>query len=103
MRRYVKKGIDKLDSFVLNILRISIYQIRFLDKVPSFAVVNEAVNLTKKMSNVGASKLVNGVLRSYLRDTDAKYYNEKDNIERLCFEYSFTKALVKLFIKQYGH
>ena len=100
--RYVKKGIDKLESFVLNILRISIYQIRFLDKVPSFAAVNEAVNLTKKKSNIGASKLVNGVLRSYLRDTDAKYFNEEDNIERLCFEYSFTKALVKLFIKQYG-
>jgi 16S rRNA (cytosine967-C5)-methyltransferase len=99
---YIKKGIDKLDSFVLNILRISIYQIRFLDKIPSFAVVNEAVNLTKKKSNIGASKLVNGVLRNYLRDTDAHYYNEKDDIERLCFEYSFTKALVKLFIKQYG-
>jgi len=99
---YVKKGIDKLESFVLNILRISVYQIRYLDKVPSFAAVNEAVNLTKKRSNLGASKLVNGVLRSYLRDIDAKYYNEEDNIERLCFEYSFTKALVKLFIKQYG-
>jgi len=99
---YIKKGIDKLESFVLNILRISVYQIRFLDKVPSFAVVNEAVNLTKKKSNIGASKLVNGVLRSYLRDSTAKYYNEQDNIERLCFEYSFTKALVKLFIRQYG-
>ena len=100
---YVKKGLDKLDSFVLNILRISIYQLRFLDKVPSFAAVNEAVNLTKKKSNEGAAKLVNGVLRSYIRDTEAKYYNEKDNIERLCFEYSFSKALVKLFIRQYGH
>jgi 16S rRNA (cytosine967-C5)-methyltransferase len=99
---YVKKGIDKLDSFVLNILRISIYQIRYLDKVPSFAAVNEAVNLTKKKSNIGASQLVNGVLRSYLRNSDAKYYNEKDDIDRLCFEYSFTKFLVKLFIKQYG-
>ncbi|MBU3180414.1 16S rRNA (cytosine(967)-C(5))-methyltransferase RsmB [Clostridium psychrophilum] len=99
---YIKKGIDKLESFVLNILRISVYQIRYLDKVPSFAVVNEAVNLTKKKSNIGASKLVNGVLRSYLRDETAKYYDEKDNMQRLCFEYSFTKALVKLFIKQYG-
>lgn len=99
---YVTKGIDKLESFVLNILRISIYQIRYLDKVPSFAAVNEAVNLTKKKSNVGASKLVNGVLRSYLRNSELKYYNAEDPIERLCFEYSFTKALVKLFIRQYG-
>ncbi|MBU3153852.1 16S rRNA (cytosine(967)-C(5))-methyltransferase RsmB [Clostridium estertheticum] len=102
LQHFVKNGFDKLESFVLNILRISIYQIRYLDKVPSFATVNEAVNLTKKKSNIGASKLVNGVLRSYLRETDAKYYNEENDIERLCFEYSFTKALVKLFIKQYG-
>ncbi len=99
---FVKKGFESLDSFVLNILRISIYQIRFLDKIPSFAVVNEAVNLTKKMSNAGAAQFVNGVLRNYLRDTSAVYYNEKNDVERLCFEYSFTKALVKLFIKQYG-
>ncbi|MBU3214143.1 16S rRNA (cytosine(967)-C(5))-methyltransferase RsmB [Clostridium estertheticum] len=102
LQHFVKKGFDKLESFVLNILRISVYQIKYLDKVPSFAAVNEAVNLTKKKSNIGASKLVNGVLRSYLRETDAKYYNEENDIERLCFEYSFTKALVKLFIKQYG-
>ncbi|MBU3198603.1 16S rRNA (cytosine(967)-C(5))-methyltransferase RsmB [Clostridium estertheticum] len=102
LQHFVKNGFDKLESFVLNILRISVYQIRYLDKVPSFATVNEAVNLTKKKSNIGASKLVNGVLRSYLRETDAKYYNEENDIERLCFEYSFTKALVKLFIKQYG-
>ncbi|MCB2358392.1 16S rRNA (cytosine(967)-C(5))-methyltransferase RsmB [Clostridium estertheticum] len=102
LQHFVKNGFDKLESFVLNILRISVYQIRYLDKVPSFATVNEAVNLTKKKSNIGASKLVNGVLRSYLRETDAKYYNEENDIERLCFEYSFTRALVKLFIRQYG-
>ncbi|MBU3178970.1 16S rRNA (cytosine(967)-C(5))-methyltransferase RsmB [Clostridium estertheticum] len=102
LQHFVKNGFDKLESFVLNILRISVYQIRYLDKVPSFATVNEAVNLTKKKSNIGASKLVNGVLRSYLRETDAKYYNGENDIERLCFEYSFTRALVKLFIKQYG-
>ncbi|MBU3160541.1 16S rRNA (cytosine(967)-C(5))-methyltransferase RsmB [Clostridium frigoris] len=102
LQHFVKNGFDKLESFVLNILRISVYQIRYLDKVPSFATVNEAVNLTKKKSNIGASKLVNGVLRSYLRETGEKYYNEENDIERLCFEYSFTKALVKLFIKQYG-
>ncbi|MCB2340946.1 16S rRNA (cytosine(967)-C(5))-methyltransferase RsmB [Clostridium estertheticum] len=102
LQHFVKNGFDKLESFVLNILRISVYQIRYLDKVPSFAAVNEAVNLTKQKSNIGASKLVNGVLRSYIREIDAKYYNEENDIERLCFEYSFTKSLVKLFIKQYG-
>ncbi|MBU3189202.1 16S rRNA (cytosine(967)-C(5))-methyltransferase RsmB [Clostridium bowmanii] len=102
LSRFIKKGFESLDSFVLNILRISVYQIRVLDKIPSFAVVSEAVNLTKKMSNAGAAQLVNGVLRNYLREDNAPYYNGKNDIERLCFEYSFTKALVKLFIRQYG-
>ena len=70
---FIKKGFEKVDSFVLNILRISIYQIRFLDKIPSFAVVNEAVKLTKKKSNVGAAQFVNGVLRNYLRGDTAVY------------------------------
>lgn len=99
---FVKKGTNSLDSYVLNILRSAIYQIKFLDKIPSFAAVNEAVEIAKKYSSVGASKLVNGVLRSYLRNLDRDYYNKNNTVETLCFKYSFEKWLVKLFIKQYG-
>ncbi|MGE5629356.1 MAG: 16S rRNA (cytosine(967)-C(5))-methyltransferase RsmB [Solirubrobacterales bacterium] len=100
LEKYIKNGLKKVDSMVLNILRISIYQLRYLDKIPEFAVVNEAVELSKKKSS-GASKLVNGVLRNYIRNKDIKYYDENNLIESLCFNYSFPKWLVELFINQY--
>jgi len=51
---------------------------------------------------VGASKLVNGVLRSYLRNKNKDYYNKENINERLAFSYSFPQWMVKLFIEQYG-
>ncbi|WP_040330721.1 16S rRNA (cytosine(967)-C(5))-methyltransferase RsmB [Clostridium ihumii] len=98
---FTQKNFKKLDDFVLNILRISVYQIKYLDKIPDFAVVNEAVNLTKKNASVGASKLVNGVLRNYLRNLD-KEYCEDDKLEKMSFEYSFPKWMINHFITQYG-
>ncbi|WMJ82096.1 16S rRNA (cytosine(967)-C(5))-methyltransferase RsmB [Clostridium sp. MB40-C1] len=103
LNSFIKNGINKIDEYILNILRMSVYQIKYLDKIPNFAVVNEAVELTKKKKSIGASKLVNGVLRNYLRNLDKKYYNEKNVVEALCFNYSFDKWLVKLFINQYGN
>lgn len=99
---YLKNGIKGIDTYALNILRTAVYQIRFLDKIPNFAAVNEAVEIAKKYKSVGASKLVNGVLRNYLRNLDKVYYNEESIVEALCFNYSFDKWLVKMFIDQYG-
>lgn len=99
---YIKSGLEKLETYILNILRISIYQIAYLDKIPEFAVVNEAVELAKNKSPKGA-KLVNGVLRSYLRTKESSdYYNKGNKIEELCFKYSFPAWMVKLFIDSYG-
>ena len=55
--------LKKLEPRVLDILRISIYQIVFLTKIPSSASVNEGVALTKKYSNARAAGYVNAVLR----------------------------------------
>ncbi|WP_291581466.1 16S rRNA (cytosine(967)-C(5))-methyltransferase RsmB [Clostridium sp. UBA6640] len=101
IQNFTGKNFNKLESFVLNILRISIYQIKYLDKIPDFAAVNEAVNLTKKNVSVGASKLVNGVLRNYLRNLDKQYYNDNE-IEKLAFHHSFPQWLIKHFISHYG-
>lgn len=101
LNSFLKNGLKNIDKFILNLLRISIYQIIYLDKVPEFAVVNEAVELSKKKS-LKLSKLVNGVLRNYLRNKDKQYYNKNSYTDKLCFEYSFPDWLVKLFIHQYG-
>ncbi|MFD3156507.1 16S rRNA (cytosine(967)-C(5))-methyltransferase RsmB [Haloimpatiens sp. FM7330] len=99
---FIRKGLKNLNSNILNILRSAIYQIRYLDKVPDFAVVNEAVELSKKYSSIKTSKFVNGVLRNYLRNKNKKYCNCEDILQKLCFTYSFPKWMVQLFIKQYG-
>lgn len=103
LNHYLKKGIKSIDTYTLNILRSAVYQIMYLDKVPNFAAVNEAVEIAKKYRSIGTSKLVNGVLRNYLRNLDKVYYNENDKIEALCFKYSFEKWLVKMLISQYNY
>lgn len=96
---FIKSSLKKMNIDIVNILRISIYQLRYLDKIPEFAVVNEAVELSKKKSK-GLSKLVNGVLRNYLRNKDNLHCEHKDNkIDNLCFKYSFPRwRLCFLFI-----
>jgi 16S rRNA (cytosine967-C5)-methyltransferase len=99
---FLTQELKKMDSFIVNILRTAIYQILFLDKVPEFAAVNEAVDMAKKNKSVSASRLVNGVLRNYLRNKSKIYYDENDKVESLCFKYSYEPWMVKLFIEQYG-
>lgn len=99
---FIKSNIKSMNMYIANILRISIYQLRYLNKIPEFAVVNEAVELSKKKS-IGFSKLVNGVLRNYLRNKDKLHCECKgDKIDKLCFKYSFPRWMTLLFIRQYG-
>ena len=60
---YCATPTEKLDPRVLDILRLSAYQILFLDKIPVSAAVNEGVSLCRREVNPGAAKLVNAVLR----------------------------------------
>lgn len=99
---YSGRELSYFEPAVLDILRLSVYQLFFLTKVPAHAVVSEGVALSKKHSR-GASGLVNAVLRKIAR--------EKDNIpeikadsqsERLSIKYSHPKWLVDTLIDDYG-
>lgn len=92
--------LNKLEDDVLNILRISIYQMKYLDRIPSYAVLNEAVNLAKLKSK-GASGFVNGVLRGYLRSQD-EIMTFGSKLEKDSFNFSFPIWMIELFQKQYG-
>lgn len=101
LKHFSKKRLSELQPQILNILRTAVYQLSYLDKVPDFAAINEAVNMAKKES-IGASKFVNGVLRNYLRQKDKMDIDCKDIFKKLSIDYSFPEWMVKLFIKQYG-
>ncbi|PWX65442.1 16S rRNA (cytosine(967)-C(5))-methyltransferase RsmB, partial [Clostridium perfringens] len=76
--------IGKIDESVVNILRSAIYQMKFLDRVPPYAIVNEAVNLTKE-TEPNLAKFVNGVLRNYLRNENKNFKVGLRNNEALCY------------------
>ena len=92
---------DKLDNWLYILLLLSAYQLRYLDKIPNHAVVNEAVELAKARKK-GSEKMVNAVLRRILRegwpDIDSiKRKNKRDSIA-----YSLPVWLVSKLKEEYG-
>ncbi|SHJ43683.1 16S rRNA (cytosine967-C5)-methyltransferase [Hathewaya proteolytica DSM 3090] len=98
---YLREGVDSLDKITLSILRISIYQFKYLDKIPDFAIVNEAVNICKKLRGIKESKLVNGVLRNYMRKGEPHLKCESYE-EKISYKFSFPQWIIKLYKEQYG-
>ena len=82
------------------ILLMSLYQLIFLDKIPSYAIIDEAVKLAKN-KNLYAGKFVNAVLRNYLRN-GKRNIDEADELKRLSIETSHPLWMVKMLSKQYG-
>lgn len=63
IERYSGRSIERIDLPVLISLRIGLYQLRFLERIPQSAAVNESVNLVKRARAASAAGLVNAVLR----------------------------------------
>ena len=82
------------------ILLMSLYQLIFLDKIPSYAIIDEAVKLAKN-KNLYAGKFVNAILRNYLRN-GKRNIDEVDELKRLSIETSHPLWMVKMLSKQYG-
>lgn len=100
LKRNMSMPISKVENYILDVLRISVYQMHYLDRIPSYAVINEAVNLTKKKAQK-ASGFVNGVLRGYLRKKqDVPVFSTR--LEQELFDYSFPVWMIRLFEEQYG-
>ena len=95
---------NKILPPILNILRLGIYQIEFMDKVPESAAVNESVKLARKYGNPGAVKYVNAVLRNYCRKRENIAYPLKDVdiLQYLSISYSFPEWMVERLIDEFG-
>ncbi len=83
IKLHSKIKLKKISTWILNILRMSIYQIVFLDKVPKSAAVNEGVNLAKRYGNRGSIGFVNAILRNVNKDDYKKLFDEKDEILKI--------------------
>jgi 16S rRNA (cytosine967-C5)-methyltransferase len=92
----------KLDDWVRQLLRLSLYQIVYLDRIPDRAVLHEAVEIAKKRGHKGISGLVNGVLRSIQRKGVPSLEDIKDPLERVSIETSHPFWLVERWANQFG-
>lgn len=102
---YAGKPLKKLDLQVVNILRMGLYQLKYMDAVPDSAAVNESVKLTAFAKKTSAKGFVNALLRRFIREEkqfpmpDPK----KDRLDALAVETACPKWILSLWEKQYGY
>jgi len=96
IRRYSKVPLDRLDPEVWIALEMAFYQMRFLDRVPSHAVVNDAVELARRSGTASAASFVNAVLRQSQRkpvETDEALSTPAWLLDRWIAQYGRETAL----------
>ncbi|MBQ2643052.1 MAG: 16S rRNA (cytosine(967)-C(5))-methyltransferase RsmB [Eubacterium sp.] len=98
---FSKTKVKKMKPVIRNILRMSVYQLKYMDSVPESAVVNEAVKLATKRKFAGLKGFVNGVLRTIAREID-NLKLPTDIIDKLSVEYSVPRWIIEMWNEQYG-
>ena len=78
INKYSKVKTNKLDRDILAVLRLAIYELCYMDKVPVFATINESVNIVKKSKNSRLSGYVNAVLRNIVRNENLQDNNNEN-------------------------
>ena len=100
--QYSKRAVDSLDLPVRLALRLGLYQLRFLTRIPASAAVNEAVNLVRSAGVSSAAGLVNAVLRRAVREPGVDPSFISDPLEKLAIETSHPIWLVQRWIESFG-
>lgn len=101
IQQYSRMHFKELETEVVVVLRMGIYQIMYTS-VPESAAVNESVKLCKKLKLFSAQGFVNGLLRTFLRREKAVSYVGLDTAERLSIQYSAPIWLARKLSAEYG-
>ena len=104
LKQLTRRPLEKTDPFIRNLLRMTLYQIDFLDRIPQYAAINEAVNLAKSYRGSRISGFVNGVLRNFIRTKKAIGPPDPDTggITALADYWSYPEWLIKHWIDYLG-
>ena len=100
IKKYSKLKIEKLSIWILNILRMGIYQIVFLDKIPKSAAVNESVNLAKRYGHPASANFVNAILRKIEKKDFEEMSQIKEPIQRIMLTTSTPKWIIEELLKE---
>lgn len=98
IRYYSKIEYDRIDLTAVQLLRMGLYQLLYMDSVPDSAAVNETVKLAAQKQK----GFINALLRNFLRDGCMIDYGSLEGEGRLSVEYSCPKWLVKMWSKRFG-
>jgi len=98
IRAHSKTEFDDIDSETLQLLRMGIYQLMYMD-IPESAAVNETVKLAPQRSK----GFVNAVLRAFIRGGKKLDISGLDDLGKLSVGYSCAKWIVKMWVKEYGY
>jgi 16S rRNA (cytosine967-C5)-methyltransferase len=104
LSHFSRTPIERLDPLVLNILRLGLYQIIFLDRVPKSAAVNTSVEIAKATEAPWVAGFINAVLRRTAEQHSTIAYpdREADLQEALAVEKSFRGWLLRRWLKRWG-
>ncbi len=101
---FSKVPVYNMKPLIRNLLRMSVYQIKYMDSVPDSAVVNEAVKIAQKRGFYNLKGFVNGVLRAVIRGLDTISYPkaEDDPVAYLSVRYSMPVWILEKWLDQFG-
>ncbi|MDD4335168.1 MAG: 16S rRNA (cytosine(967)-C(5))-methyltransferase RsmB [Desulfotomaculaceae bacterium] len=104
LEQFVKQPLSAQTASVRNILRLSVYQLFYLDKVPDSAACNEGAEMARKHGHPGTVKFVNGVLRSILRRKAEIAFPSLSNdpVGHISIKYSHPVWLVERWLEEFG-
>lgn len=104
INQFASLPVNKMKPLIRNLLRLSVYQIYYMDQVPISAVCNEAVNLAKKRGFMKLSGFVNGILRNIARGIKDIEFPKKEKTPVLYLEikYSAPQWIINKLLNQYS-
>ncbi len=98
----IDRPIKKKKAALMTLLRMGIYQMKYMDKVPGYSACNETVQIANKVAGSFYKKFVNGVLREFSRKIDAMKLPEGNSVEALSIRFSYEPWIIRLWIEQFG-
>jgi len=103
LRQYLRRPLNKTDPLIRNLLRVTFYQLLFLNKIPDYAAVNEAAQLAKVHGGAKTAGFVNGVLRNFLREKDRANdnFDKCESAARLAVTCSHPEWLVRRWLDEF--
>ena len=107
LEQSMSRPLEKVDPFVLNVLRTGAYQLLYMDRVPASAACDEAVKIVKKQRHQGVAGFVNGVLRSIARKyagIDSIEFPDilENPVEHISLKYSYPCWMIQRWLENFG-